>query len=238
LAATRFDVASAIVNSPEHFADFITGEYAQFLRRAPDPGGLNFFLGQMEQGMSPEAVEAAFVSSPEYILDHGNNMGTWLSGLYNDLLGRTPDVSGFNHWMSRLAAGETPFQIATEFAHSLERQSIVISQDYATFLGRTPDPGGMNHFLTLLQMGFTRSFVASDIIASTEFFQIHGNTDSNFVTAAFTDVLGRTPSPAELSFFVTQLEMFSVTPSPMVSPVMFVSPSSTLPTPSIVFMSS
>jgi mucin-2 len=45
---------------------FLTGLYEQVLRRAPDEGGLNFWLDALNQGYSPEDVERQFYSSPEY----------------------------------------------------------------------------------------------------------------------------------------------------------------------------
>jgi Domain of unknown function (DUF4214) len=205
LSTATLNVALAIVNSPEHFADFVSNEFVQFLRRPADPVGLSFFVNQLERGLSPETVEAAFVSSPEYILDHGNTVGGFLTGLYNDLLGRTPDLAGFNFWLNRLAAGETPFQVAGQFATGVERETIVIREDYFAFLGRAPDAGGLNHWLTLLHSGFDRAFVAAGILGSNEFFQRNGNTNTNFIVAAFTDVLGRTPSRNELGLFLGQL---------------------------------
>lgn len=215
LSVATFNVASAIVNSPENFADFVTNEFNSLLRRAPDIQGLDFFVARMEQGMSPEAVEAAFASSSEFIFDHGNTAVGWLNGVYNDLLGRSPDPMGFNHWLTRLQAGETTFQIAGEITTSVERESIVIRQDYISFLGRTPENSGLNHWLTLLQSGFTRASVASAIVGSNEFFQIHGNTNVTFVVAAFNDVLGRTPSSNELTFFLSQLPNGTMTATPM-----------------------
>jgi hypothetical protein len=218
-SAATFNVASEIVNSPENFADFVTGEYLRFLRRPPDAGGLNFFVAGMEQGLSPEAVEADFLSSTEYILDHGNNAGTWLTGLYNDLLGRTPDVAGFNSWLGQLAAGATPFQVAAGFTTSVERETIVIREDYAALLGRAPDAAGLNTWLSALQNGSSRAFVASAIIGSNEFFQRNGNTNVNFVVAAFVDVLGRTPSSAELALFLGQLGNGTAAPMSLSSSV-------------------
>jgi hypothetical protein len=107
--------------------------------------------------------------------------------------------------VSNLAAGETPFQVAMDFATSLERETIVITQDYLSFLGRAPDTGGLQHWLGLLQTGSSRAFVATEIVSSNEFFQVNGGTNSNFIIAAFTDVLGRTPSAAELTMFLGQL---------------------------------
>jgi hypothetical protein len=214
-AVTTFTVASEIVNSPEHFADFVANEYLTFLRRPADAAGLNAFVAAMEQGLSAETVEADFVSSTEYILDHGNNATAWLTGLYNDLLGRAPDLAGLNSWLNALAAGASPFQVAAGFVTSVERETIVIREDYAAFLGRTPDAAGLNHWLSDLQSGLGRSFVASSIIASTEFFRRSGNTNADFVIAAFEDVLGRTPSASELSVFLAQLG----TPLPLTASV-------------------
>src|SRR5947209_5957209 len=87
-------VASGIVNSTENRTDFIAGEYRQFLRRAADPAGTSFWLSQMQAGMSPEAVEANFVSSGEYLAARGSDPAQWLAGLYSDLLGRAPDAAG------------------------------------------------------------------------------------------------------------------------------------------------
>jgi hypothetical protein len=215
LSAATFNVASAIVNSPENFNDFVTNEFTTLLRRAPDIQGLDFFVNRLEQGMSPEAVEAAFVSSSEYIFNHGNTPVGWLTGVYNDLLGRSPDPGGLNHWLMRMRAGETTFQAAGEIATSTERETIVIRQDYFSFLGRAADASGLNHWLILLQSGFTRAFVASAIVGSNEFFQTHGNTNSTFVVAAFSDVLGRTPSAGELTFFLGQLPNGTMSPVSM-----------------------
>jgi hypothetical protein len=204
-SAGTFRVASEIINSPENIGDFVTGEYQRFLRRAPDPVGFNFFVMRMEQGMSPEAVEAVFTSSTEYILNHGNDMRTWLTGLYNDLLGRAPDAAGLAHWLGNLAAGASPLQVALGFTTGVEREKIVITEDYTTFLGRVPDTAGLQHWLGFIQAGFSRAFVAAEIVSSNEFFMLQGGTNTNYVIAAFNLVLARNPSSTELAAFLSQL---------------------------------
>jgi hypothetical protein len=193
------------VGSPENTADLIRNEFAHFLHRAPDPVGFNFFVAQVERGMSPEAVEAVFASSTEDFLNHAGDLRTWLTGLYNDLLGRAPDAAGFSHWLTNLASGESRFQVALGFSTSLERESDVIRQDYVSFLGRTPDPNGLNHWVSAIQAGSSRAFVASEILSSGESFQVHEGTNTGYVIAAFTEVLGRTPSTTELMSFLSQL---------------------------------
>src|SRR5207249_4631261 len=109
----------------------------------------------------------AFVSGPEYILNHGNTPVGFLIGLYQDLLGRIPSSAEVNFWLNQLQAGRTPFQVALGFTTGAEREAIVISEDYFTFLGRAPEPGAVNFWLSRFQQGFNREDVASAIVSST-----------------------------------------------------------------------
>ena len=66
LSAATLSVASSFIQSPENLRNFVAGEYTSLLGRSADAGGLDFWVHQLETGMSFEAVEAAFASSPEY----------------------------------------------------------------------------------------------------------------------------------------------------------------------------
>jgi hypothetical protein len=195
-------VAPLIVHSTESFMDFVINEYRNFLGRAPDLQGLNGWVQALTNGMSPEAVEAAFVSSSEYIFDHGNTAASFLFGLYHDLLGRAPDSAGFNNWLNMMAQGLTPAQVATFFATSVERQSIVVTEDYLLFLGRTPEGGAVTFWVNQLGHGLNRADVESMIVGSTEFFLKQGDTNVGFITGAYQDVLGRTPGTDEINFWL------------------------------------
>jgi hypothetical protein len=194
--------ATLIVHSTENLVDFVTNEYATLLGRRPDAQGLNGFVQALANGMSPEAVEAAFVSSPEYIFDQGNTASGFLTGLYRDLLGRTPDVNGFNGWLSMLANGVTVRQVSLLFATSAERQAIIVTQDYLGFLGRVPESGAVTFWVNQLSHGLNRADVASLIVGSNEFFQRQGNTNVNFIIGAFQTVLGRMPQTGEINVFL------------------------------------
>jgi hypothetical protein len=195
--------ANLIVHSTENFADFVTNEYIILLRRLPDIQGLNSWVQALTNGMRPEAVEAAFVASPEYILDHGNTSSGFLVGLYNDLLGRAPDMAGFNNWMNMLARGLSPTQVAMFFATSAEREAIVVTRDYLTLLGRTPEAGAVAFWVSRLNSGLNRADVESQIVGSNEFFQRQGGTDVDFVVGTYQLVLGRTPRMDEVNFWLT-----------------------------------
>jgi hypothetical protein len=203
LTNASFFAGTLIVHSPEALTDFVANEYIGLLHRLPDAQGLNNFVQMMAQGMTPEAVEAAFVSSPEYILDHGNTSIGFVTGLYRDLLGRAPDAAGLNNWLTMMARGMTASQVAQAFATSVERQSIVVTADYVTLLGRVPEAGAVTFWVNQLGHGLNRADVESMIVGSDEFFQRQGNTNVNFIVAAYQDVLGRTPRVDEVNAWLT-----------------------------------
>ena len=45
---------------------------------------------------------AGFVSSQEYFQEHGNNIVDWLFADYRATLGRNPDATGYQYWLSQL----------------------------------------------------------------------------------------------------------------------------------------
>jgi hypothetical protein len=202
LSSQTFAVASGVVNSAENYGDFIAQEYSNLLGRAPDASGFNYWLGQLESGVSPEAVEAGIASSPEYIQNHGNDQVAWLDGIYQNLLGRAPDIDGIDHWMANLAAGEDAGSVASEIATSVERETNVIEQDYALFLGRTANDDEVGHWIGQFQRGWTRADVANDIVASDEFFADSNNDPTQFIVNAYETVLGRDPGQDEVGFWL------------------------------------
>jgi hypothetical protein len=203
LSAATLAVATGIVGSRESLQDFVTTEYQAFLGRAPDSTGLRNWTNLLLSGATPEFVEAGIVSSNEYIANHGNNATQWLTGLYNDLLGRAPDAAGLNAWLNALAGGMSTSQIAQFFAGSVEREAIIITNDYVSFLGRSPEAGAVNGWLNFEAQGHGRADVASQILASDEFFRDHSNLPSSFITGVYQDVLNRTPSQAEINIWLT-----------------------------------
>src|SRR5262249_23023276 len=132
-------VADQIVHSPENYGNFVEQSYESYLGRTADAAGFSGWVLYLEQGGSPESVEASFVASAEYQANHGNNAVAWLTGLYQDLLGRAPDAAGLNGWLYALAHGTSPYQIALGFSNSIEREAMSITADYVQFLGRIPD---------------------------------------------------------------------------------------------------
>jgi hypothetical protein len=202
LSKATFAVASGILNSLENYTGFVVGEYVNLLRRQPDVGGFNFMVSQLQHGAAPETIEAGIAGSTEYIFDHGNDPTAWLTGIYQDLLGRLPDSNGLNNWLTHLAQGMTPFAIADAIATSPEREAIVIRSDYTQFLGRIARNDEVIAWLNQVQAGVNRAGVAAGIIASNEFFGEANNDPTTFIIHTYQDVLLRTPSQTEINFWL------------------------------------
>jgi hypothetical protein len=201
-SAATFAVAAGIAHSDENYDNFIAAEYQSLLGRAPDDAGLQYWLGQLHQGMTPERVEAGIASSTEYQANHNNDPATWLTGLYNDILLRAPDAAGFNDWIGALASGATPYDVALGFSTSPEREMRDTAADYYAFLGHGPDAAGMAYWTSIERQGGTRADVEAGIVGSDEFFADQGNDPTNFIIATYQSVLNRTPDSDEIAFWM------------------------------------
>lgn len=72
--------------------------YENFLNRAPDQGGLEYFMQQLADGKDEEFVLTEIVGSPEFYGRSGGTPQGFVTALYNDLLGRAPDAGGETYW--------------------------------------------------------------------------------------------------------------------------------------------
>jgi hypothetical protein len=76
---------------------------------------------------------------------------------------------------------------------------------YQHFLHRQADPGGLQNFVNDLGSGTTEEQVQETIVTSPEYFQLHGSTNTGFVTALYLDVLNRQPDAGGLAHYVSAL---------------------------------
>jgi hypothetical protein len=198
-------LAMGIVQSLEARADFITSEYQTLLHRSPDGSGLNSWLNQLNGGQSREAVEAGIVSSHEYFATHGDNNAAWLTNLYQDLLGRSPDANGFADWLNRLAGGESTYQVALGFATSTERELRLVGADYRAILGRALEAEAIDNWMSTVQASANREQVVIDIVSSDEFYLKNHSSDRGYIDVVYQTVLARRPNRAEVDHWFAVL---------------------------------
>ena len=112
----------------------VTGEAGQLYRlygamysRAPDAGGLGFWLDQMDHGLSLTSVAGYFTTSPEYVRTYGSAVSDadFVTSLYSNVLHRAPDPPGFAFQLNAMASGVSRAQMLVDFSESPENIAVI-----------------------------------------------------------------------------------------------------------------
>lgn len=152
---------------PASFNQQVTQSYLQNLGRAPDTTGFNRY---MQSGLNAPTIASGMRASNEYgqvnpNADMSANRADYLTGLYNQYLGRNPEQGGLDYWRSQLAT-QDPTAIAQGIKNSPEAQ---VRQDYLDFLGREPESAGLNAWTSAISSGqMTPEQVKNAVMTSEE----------------------------------------------------------------------
>jgi ELWxxDGT repeat protein len=119
-------ISNAFAASPEFAArygaldnaGFVDRVYRNVLGRAPDSGGMAYWQGRLDAGMTRGQMMIAFSESPEYrgLIAHE----VYVTMLYTGMLRRAPDDSGFAYWVGYLDAGNPGLAIIQLFLDAAE----------------------------------------------------------------------------------------------------------------------
>lgn len=105
LELTRF--AGPVGLSAEEFESFIE-LYIAYFNRAPDAVGLNFWGTAFATGTTLEEIAAEFVGQPETVATYpaGTSNTEFVTSVYGNVFGRSPDQDGFDFWVDQLNRSE------------------------------------------------------------------------------------------------------------------------------------
>jgi Ca2+-binding RTX toxin-like protein len=96
-----------------------------------DTSGLGFWIDKMDNAMDLIEVSARFVDSNEFRTLYGTNPtnAQFLNKLYENVLGRQPEATGYNWWLNELNTNpsKTKAKVLADFAESGENQAGVAS---------------------------------------------------------------------------------------------------------------
>ncbi len=103
--------------------------YQAAFNRAPDLGGLGFWIHAMDQGATLSEVASSFVSSAEFLTQYGSAQSDsdFVTILYANVLHRTPDTAGLNYWINNLHSGLNHANALVNFSESAENQSALLT---------------------------------------------------------------------------------------------------------------
>jgi uncharacterized delta-60 repeat protein len=205
-SAQLIDAARAFAHSPEHFQQFVINAYQQYLKRLPDAAGLQGWVSAMLAGTyTDEQVEAFFIGSQEYIASHGGTGQAWVTGMYQDLLGRTPSAAEVQAWVNTLNAGTPPAGVALGFAASPEREAQRVRFNYQTYLGRTASQAEVDEWVNAFVGGVTNEEMVAGFVGSPEYYlnaQKGRDNQAVWVARAYLDVLSRAASVSEVNLWL------------------------------------
>lgn len=167
---SRSQVVYDILNSAEARTDLVEGYYKDFLGRPADPGGLAFWVGQLNSGLSDQSVLEGILGSAEFYTDSGGTAAGFVTALYGDLLGRAPDPGGLAFWENALSSGASRSSVVAGILGSTEFLRDFVNSEYVTLLGRSADSGGLSFWVSQLQAGATSEAVIAGIAGSAEYY--------------------------------------------------------------------
>ena len=204
-------------------SDFVKRLYTTLLGRAYDDGGLNFHVGELENGNSALDVAKSFFFSPEF-----QNMSLsdeeFLSRLYHTFLDREPDSGGVKYWKDQMQnGGKSRRLVFYEFAFSPEFQQLAqkykitpyTSDDKLTgfmerlfvlVMGRESDQGGMDYWKNALKSHQkSADEVVKNFYSAPEFLN-KNLSNRDFIINAYRAIMGRDPDEGGLGYWENKMK--------------------------------
>ncbi len=99
----------ALRDSPAYRTDHadVLRLYRAFFDREPDVEGTLYWMGAYDSGATLDDLAWAFANSTEFINAFGDTLTDteFLTVVYSNVLGRTPDDEGMEYWLGQMKAG-------------------------------------------------------------------------------------------------------------------------------------
>ncbi|MEX2558743.1 MAG: DUF4214 domain-containing protein, partial [Pirellulales bacterium] len=161
-------VAEAFMYSRERRGQIIDGLYRQYLGRAADNAGIDFWIGVWNANGGPEHVQAGIIGSREFYRFSGNTDAGWVKALYKNVLGREVDEAGLKHWVKYIRS-HSKQSVVLGFVTSDEYRLDMVQCWFHEYLGRTLDQGGAQYWLQQMKRGVTQESIQIGICSSAEY---------------------------------------------------------------------
>ena len=223
--AAGADIVDSFCGSPEFTRKNLSNQqvveilYRTMMDREPDSGGVQYWLGFLNDGLSIHYVINGFASSTEFkgiCRTYGINAGAvalenrdqnpsvtaFVNRCYQVALGRNGDADGLNGWTGNLlnktmSAQEVSyaFLFSEEFEAQKTDNGEFVNCLYRLYMNRTPDSAGRSGWVGQLNSGATRKSVAQGFANSDEFEAIVRSYGLDFTRENISPGPSGAPSP-------------------------------------------
>ena len=149
----------------------VTRLYNAYFLRLPDTTGLDYWVGRSRGGTSLRTISQSFAASPEFTRLYGSlNNADFVRLVYRNVLGRTPDTKGLNHWVGQLDKGTSRGAVMIGFSESAEYKGTTAAvTDIVTvvdsMLARAPKAAERSTWEPQLKSGTTRAQLIAWVLA-------------------------------------------------------------------------
>lgn len=135
---------------------------------------------------------------------------SFIQSVYFHLMGRSADAEGLAAWTQVLdTLGNTPAG-RTQVVMGIEQNPAYLNQVvtglYEHYLNRAPDPGAQGWVTALANGATTIENVIAALVSSPEFFTKAGGTNSGFLNAVYTSILGRAADSSGFTAWLNALD--------------------------------
>ncbi|MGH7135172.1 MAG: DUF4214 domain-containing protein, partial [Pirellulales bacterium] len=169
-------VAQGFFESTEHLDPIIQQYYQTFLGRAADTQGLNNWYNVWVNHGGPEPVVAGMIDSTEFFAlaakeyPSSSSITSWVTGLYERLLGRAPQGNDLPYWTNQINSGKmTPTEVVNAFQSSQEYYQNLTISFFKEYLNRGPSSTELSAYVAAFQAGATQSDVQTQLINTPEY---------------------------------------------------------------------
>ena len=195
-AARCFIKSEEFMNKNVSNSEYLRILYSTFFDREMDEGGRDYWLGQLNSGMSKDTVLEGFIFSAEWdqvCKSFGIKSGAATSSapaenkavrgfaerLYTKALGRDAESEGLEYWYGELVSGRITgtnaaygFVFSDEYINAGHSDAEFVQMLYRLFMDREYDQGGYDYWMSRLAAGDSRQTVFYGFSGSEEFGNI------------------------------------------------------------------
>lgn len=137
--------------------------------------------------------------------------GRYVTFLYEEILGRCPDSSGFAHWVGALDNGTSRWVVAESLDTSTENLGRNnVDGLYFGLLDRAPTPTERTYWIDYLRRAHENAVPTAALLASEEGYALHttaGSTserDREWLTYAYNRIVDRAPDPQGEAYYLAR----------------------------------
>ncbi len=126
----RAAVVRGFLASPEYATHYVTTLYENFMHRAVDPVGMQYFTAVLQSSRDELQVLSYILGSAEYFAANGSSNAGFITALYRDLVGRAPDAGGQAYWTALADQGMARNALVMSFLLTTEGRNKLINANY------------------------------------------------------------------------------------------------------------